>query len=77
MRETRGSSPLRPYLCGTAEVIVIDLFYRLEVDHSLQLGLVFVCGGRRRMRGLFKRLILATDFSQLEKAETLLPRHLE
>lgn len=32
------------YLCGAAEVIVIDLFYRLEVDHTLQLGLMFVCG---------------------------------
>lgn len=32
------------YLCGAAEVIVVDLFYGLEVDHTLQLGLVFVCG---------------------------------
>lgn len=24
-------------------MIVVDLFYRLEVDHTLQLGLMFVC----------------------------------
>lgn len=32
------------YLGGAAEVIVVHLLYRLEVDHTLQLGLVFVCG---------------------------------
>lgn len=31
------------YLGGTAEVIVIDLFYGLKVDDTLQLGLMFVC----------------------------------
>lgn len=31
------------YLCGTAEVIIVDLFYGLEVDHTLQPGLVLVC----------------------------------
>lgn len=43
------------YLRGTAEVIVIDLFYRLEVDHTLQLGLVFVCGeeGEKKKQHLF------------------------
>lgn len=30
------------YLGGAAEVIVVDLLDRLEVDHTLQLGLVFV-----------------------------------
>lgn len=39
------------YLCGTAEVIVIDLFYGLEVDHTLQLGLMFVCGKEGRKEG--------------------------
>lgn len=41
------------YLCGAAEVIVVDLFYGLEVDHTLQLGLVFVCG--RKADALVKR----------------------
>lgn len=36
------------YLCGAAEVIVVDLFYGLEVDHALQLGLVLVCRGKQR-----------------------------
>lgn len=45
MRENECfQSPLTTYLCGTAEVIIIDLFYCLEVDHTLQLGLMFVCG---------------------------------
>lgn len=47
------------YLCGTAEVIVIDLFYGLEVDHTLQLGLMFVCGKEGRKKNntsLVKRL---------------------
>lgn len=48
-------SSFTAYLRGTAEVIVIDLFYRLEVDHTLQLGLMFVCG-RENNVGLFKTL---------------------
>lgn len=48
-------SSFTAYLCGTAEVIIIDLFYCLEVDHTLQLGLMFVCG-RENNVGLFKRL---------------------
>lgn len=62
-------SPFTAYLCGTAEVIVIDLFYCLEVDHTLQLGLMFVCG-RENNVGLFKKakkILTATDFSWLEK----------
>lgn len=39
-----AGSWLKAYLCGTAEVIIIHLFYRLEVDHTLQLGLMFICG---------------------------------
>lgn len=45
-RKTKNQS--ERYLGGAAEVIVIDLFYRLEVDHTLQLGLVFVCGEEER-----------------------------
>lgn len=41
MRESAG------YLCCAAEVIVVDLFYGLEVDHTLQLGLVLVCRGKQ------------------------------
>lgn len=32
------------YLGGTAQVIVVNLLYGLEVDHTLQFGLMFVCG---------------------------------
>lgn len=52
------------YLCGTAEVIVIDLFYGLEVDHTLQLGLMFVCGKEGRKENntsLVKRLKCIDD----------------
>lgn len=35
------------YLGGAAQVIVINFFYRLEVDHTLQLGLMFICGGEK------------------------------
>lgn len=48
----RFQSSFTAYLCGTAEVIIIDLFYGLEVDHTLQLGLVFVCGTENNA-GLF------------------------
>lgn len=37
------------YLCGAAQVIVVNLLYSLEVDHSLQLGLVFVCRTEMRL----------------------------
>lgn len=49
----QGSVPA--YLRGTAEMIVIDLFYRLEVDHTLQLGLMFVCGEGGKKNSLFRR----------------------
>lgn len=55
------------YLCGTAEVIVIDLFYCLEVDHTLQLDLMFVCGKENENEnvGLVKDFNIwkTTDFS--------------
>lgn len=59
-RKTNNQS--ERYLGGAAEVIVIDLFYRLEVDHTLQLGLVFVCGeaGERENICLFNSNILTT-----------------
>lgn len=46
---------MRPYLGGTAEVIVVDLFYGLEVDHALQLGLVFVWEEKQTF-SFFRRL---------------------
>lgn len=50
--ERKTVCSLVAYLCGAAEVIVIDLFYRLEVDHALQLGLMFVC--RKENNGLVR-----------------------
>ena len=47
--EESCQSPSTTNLSGAAEVIVVHLFYRLEVDHSLQLGLMFVCGREDNM----------------------------
>lgn len=32
-----------PYLCGTAQVIIVNLLNSLEVDDALQFALVFIC----------------------------------
>lgn len=41
--EKEEKTSFAAYLCGTAEMIIIDLFYGLKVDYTLQLGLMFVC----------------------------------
>lgn len=43
VKRMTGERFFAAYLCGAAEVIVIDLFYCLEVDYTLQFGLMFVC----------------------------------
>lgn len=32
-----------PYLCGTAQVIIVNLLNSLEVDDALQFALMFIC----------------------------------
>lgn len=44
------------YLCGAAQVVVVNLLDGLEVDDSLQLGLVFVCGTETSFGQKLKRL---------------------
>lgn len=43
-RRREGKKDEGLYLCGAAQVVVVNLLDGLEVDDSLQLGLVFVCG---------------------------------
>ncbi len=72
-------SSITAYLCGTAEVIIIDLFYCLEVDHTLQLGLMFVCG-KEKQRGFVlktKTHWRQQTFLGMKSQGTSLPRHLE
>lgn len=61
------------YLSGAAQVIVVNLLYRLEVDHSLQLGLVFVC--RTEMRLWSETQTFALSQAGTEDRED--PRHTE
>lgn len=61
------------YLCGAAQVIVVNLLYRLEVDHSLQLGLVFVC--RTEMKLWSETQTFALSQAGTEDRED--PRHAE
>lgn len=70
MRKNCFQSSITAYLCGTAEVIVIDLFYCLEVDHTLQLGLMFVCGEEKNKTFVCledSKILTTTDFSLLEE----------
>lgn len=72
-------SSITAYLCGTAEVIIIDLFYCLEVDHTLQLGLMFVCG-KEKQRGFVlktKTHWRQQTFLGMKSQGASLPRHLE
>ena len=57
------------YLGGAAEMVIVNLLYCLEVDDSLQFGLVFVCKGEgeRKEKKIQEGLLTIQGLSWLQK----------
>lgn len=51
-----------PYLCGTAQVIIVNLLDSLEVDDALQFALMFICERENRDVTLRKNRSLNKKF---------------
>lgn len=68
-----------PYLCGTAQVIIVNLLNSLEVDDTLQFALMFICKQKKRRRHAAKnrslnKNIIAKFLFLISKQDKLTPK---
>lgn len=65
---------IRSYLCGTAQVIIVNLLDGLEVDDALQFALMFICGQEKQRCHIAKKRSLNKYFIAMFLFENELTR---